>query len=141
MVANESFLFKKIQIESRVIGDLSKNHIIPIAIKYQNTLIENAIGLQKVLDEKTYAGLAKDQIQTIKDISEHISEIKSNVELMLDERRKANRMDSEAEMANAYHDFVIPYFDVIRDHVDKLELLVDDELWPLPKYRELLFMK
>lgn len=132
---------KKIQIESRVIGDLSKNHIIPIAIKYQNTLIENALGLQKVLDEKTYAGLAKDQIQTIKDISEHISEIKSNVELMLDERRKANRMDSEVDMANAYHDFVIPYFEIIRNHVDKLELLVDDELWPLPKYRELLFMK
>ncbi len=132
---------KKIQIESRVMGDLSKNHIIPIAIKYQNTLIDNALGLQKVLDDKSYASIAKDQIQTIKDISDHVAEIKSNVAMMLEERRKANRMDTEEEMANAYHDNVIPYFEVIRRHVDKLELLVDDELWPLPKYRELLFMK
>lgn len=132
---------KKIQIESRVIGDLSTNHIIPIAIRYQNTLIENAIGLKEVLDEKTYMRLSKNQVKTIKDISEHIAEIKINVELMLDERRIANRLDDEEKQANAYNEKVVPYFEVIRTHVDKLELLVDDELWPLPKYRELFFMK
>jgi len=132
---------KKIQIESRVIGDLSMNHIIPIAIRYQNTLIENAIGLKEVLDEKTYMGLSKNQIQTIKEISEHIAEIKINVELMLNERKIANRLKNEELQANAYNLKVVPYFEVIRKHVDKLELLVDDELWPLPKYRELLFMK
>lgn len=131
---------KKIQIESRVMGDLAKNHIIPTAIKYQNTLIENAIGLKAVLDEKTYRGLAKNQIQTIKDISEHISEIKSTVDAMLEERRIANRLKGEEAMALAYNSKIFPYFDIIRRHVDKLELLVDDELWPLPKYRELLFM-
>jgi glutamine synthetase len=132
---------KKIQIESRVIGDLAKNHIIPIAIRYQNTLIENAIGLKQVLDEKTYTSLSRNQIKTIKEISEHISEIKKNVELMLNERRIANRLEGEEKQALAYSEQVIPYFSIIRGHVDKLELLVDDELWPLPKYRELLFMK
>ncbi|MCP4552379.1 MAG: glutamine synthetase type III [Bacteroidetes bacterium] len=132
---------KKIQIESRVIGDLAKNHIIPTAIKYQNTLIENAIGLKAVLDEKTYRGLAKNQIQTIKDISEHIYEVKSTVDAMLNERKIANRLEGQEAMALAYSSKVFPYFDTIRHHVDKLELLVDDELWSLPKYRELLFMK
>ncbi len=132
---------KKVQIESRVIGDLSKNHIIPVAIRYQNTLIENALGLKQVLDEKTYVGLSKNQIQTIKEISEHISEIKVNVDQMLEERKKANRLEGEEQQANAYNENVVPYFAIIRSHVDKLELLVDDELWPLPKYRELLFMK
>lgn len=132
---------KKIQIESRVMGDLSTNHIIPTAIRYQNTLIENAIGLKEVLDEKTYMRLSKNQVQTIKEISEHIAEIKINVELMLDERRIANRLEDNEKQSNAYSEKVVPYFEVIRKHVDKLELLVDDELWPLPKYRELLFMK
>lgn len=132
---------KKIQIESRVIGDLSTNHIIPTAIRYQNTLIENAIGLKEILDEKTYMRLSKNQVQTIKEISEHIAEIKINVELMLSERKIANRLDDDEKQANAYNEMVVPYFEIIRDHVDKLELLVDDELWPLPKYRELLFMK
>ncbi len=132
---------KKIQIESRVMGDLSTNHIIPIAIRYQNTLIENAIGLKQVLDEKTYNSISRNQVRTIKDISEHISEIKKNVELMLSERKIANRLEGDEEKALAYSDKVMPYFPIIRRHVDKLELLVDDKLWPLPKYRELLFMK
>lgn len=132
---------KKIQIESRVIGDLAKNHIIPIAVKYQNTLIENARGLNEVLDSKTYVKLSRLQLSTIKEISEHITEIKTNVDAMLEERKKANRLESFEEAAAAYNKNVMSYFDVIRRHVDKLELLVDDELWPLPKYRELLFIR
>jgi glutamine synthetase len=132
---------KKIQIESRVMGDLAKNHIIPIAIKYQNTLIENTLGLKQVLDEKTYVGLSKNQIQTIKDISEHISQVKMKTDEMLEERKIANRLEDEVLKAQAYNEKVFPYFDLIRTHVDKLELLVDDELWPLPKYRELLFLR
>ncbi len=132
---------KKIQIESRVMGDLASNHIIPIAIRYQNTLIENTLGLKQVLDEKTYVGLAKNQIQTIKDISEHVSQIKVQTDLMLEERKIANRLDGIEKQATAYNEKVFPYFEEIRNHVDKLELLVDDELWPLPKYRELMFLR
>ena len=132
---------KKVQIESRVMGDLASNHIIPIAIRYQNTLIDNTLGLKQVLDEKTYVGLSKNQIQTIKDISEHISQIKVQTDLMLDERKVANRLEGVEQQAMAYNEKVFPYFEKIRDHVDKLELLVDDELWPLPKYRELMFLR
>ncbi len=132
---------KKIQIESRVIGDLAMNHIIPIAVKYQNTLIENAKGLSQVLDSKTYIKLSRNQIQTIKEISEHISEVKTKVDAMLEERKIANRLSTNEEAAAAYNQKVTPYFDAIRLHVDKLELLVDDEVWPLPKYRELLFIR
>ncbi|MBK9290579.1 MAG: glutamine synthetase III [Bacteroidetes bacterium] len=132
---------KKIQIESRLVGDLSVNHIIPTAIKYQNTLIENAKGLKEVLDQKTFVKLSRNQLQNIKEISEHISEIRQFVEEMTEERRKANRMESIEEKADAYCHKVKPYFDKIRYHVDKLEMLVDDQLWPLPKYRELLFIK
>lgn len=132
---------KKLQIESRVIGDLAKNHIIPLAIKYQNTLIENAMGLKEVLDSKTYVKLSKNQVETLKEISEHISQIRANTEAMLDERKKANKLPSVVEIAISYNDNVKPFFDKIRYHVDKLELLVDDSLWPLPKYREILFVK
>ncbi|MFA4862672.1 MAG: glutamine synthetase type III, partial [Bacteroidales bacterium] len=136
----ESFA-RKLQIESRMFGDLAKNHLIPTAIRYQNTLIENAMGLKEVLDAKTYVKLSKNQVDTIKEISEHISQVKINVELMLQERKKANRMATMEEMATAYDEKVKPYFDIIRYHTDKLELLVDDELWPLPKYREIMFLK
>jgi glutamine synthetase len=132
---------KKIQIESRVLGDLAKNHIIPIAIRYQNTLIENVKGLKDVLDSKTFVKLSRNQMQTIKEISEHVEEIKTQVSLMLDERKRANRLEDQAETALAYNRNVLPYLDIIRKHVDKLELMIDDELWPLPKYRELLFIK
>lgn len=132
---------RKVQIESRLIGDLSVNHIIPTAIKYQNTLIENARGLKDVLDSKTFVKLSRNQIQTIKEISEHVSEIRQFVEEMTEERKLANKFESEIEKADAYCYKVKPYFDKIRYHVDKLELLVDDQLWPLVKYRELLFIK
>jgi glutamine synthetase len=136
----ESFA-RKLQIESRMMGDLAKNHLIPTAISYQNMLIENARGLKEVLDAKTYVKLSKNQVDTIKEISEHISQVKSNVDLMLEERKKANRLETIEAMAFAYDEKVKPYFDIIRYHVDKLELLVDDNLWPLPKYREIMFLK
>ncbi len=132
---------KKIQIESRVIGDLAINHIIPVAIKYQNVLIENAKGLKEVLVNKTYVRLSEDLITSIKEISEHISEIKSLVGEMISERKLANKIISSDNKALAYNKKILPYFEKIRYHIDKLEMLVDDELWPLPKYRELLFMK
>lgn len=132
---------KKIQIESRVLGDLASNHIIPTAIRYQNLLIENVKGLKEVLDSKTYVKLSNAQIQTIREISVHINEIKTNVALMLEERKKANRQETEKEKALAYSNMVFPYLSVIRKHVDALELLIDDDLWPMPKYRELLFLR
>jgi len=132
---------KKIQIESRIIGDLATNHILPTAIHYQNRLIENAKGLKEVLDSKSFVKLSKNQLNTIKDISNHISAIKEDVEQMINARRKANKIDDKYEMARAYRNEVRKYFEEIRYHVDKLEMLVDDELWPLPKYRELLFIK
>jgi len=132
---------RKLQIESRMIGDLAGNHLIPTAINYQNMLIENARGLKEVLDAKTYVKLSKNQVDTIKEISEHISHVKINVDLMLEERKKANRLETAEEMAIAYDEKVKPFFEVIRYHIDKLELMVDDNLWPLPKYREILFLK
>lgn len=136
----ENYL-KKLQIESRVIGDLATNHIIPIAIKYQNTLIENVKGLKEVLDNKTFVKLSNNQMQSIKDISEHVSIVRTLVAEMLDSRKTANNLEDIELKSEAYNKNVLPYFDRIRYHVDKLELLVDDELWPLPKYRELLFIK
>ncbi len=132
---------KKLQIESRVMGDLAINHILPTAIQYQNRLIENARGLKEVLDSKSFVKLSRNQLNTIKEISDHIASIKEMSIQMLEARKKANRVTDTFEQANAYKENVLVYFDKIRYHVDKLELLVDDELWPLPKYRELLFIK
>ncbi|MBL7111377.1 MAG: glutamine synthetase III [Bacteroidales bacterium] len=132
---------KKIQIESRVLGDLSTNHIIPIAIKYQNTLIDNVKGLKQVLDYQTYGKLSHNQMETITEISEHVDKIKTYVHTMIEARKVANIIEDAEAKADAYSHEVYPYFEKIRYHVDKLEMLVDDELWPLPKYRELLFMR
>lgn len=132
---------KNIQIESRILGDMATNHIIPIAIRYQNTLIENVRGLKEILDLQTYGKVSKNELDIITHISHHISEIKKNVDFMINERKIANKLEGEHEMAVAYDTKVRPYLDIIRRHVDKLELLVDDQLWPLPKYRELLFVK
>ncbi|MBC8315892.1 MAG: glutamine synthetase III [Bacteroidetes bacterium] len=132
---------KKIQIESRVLGDLSMNHIIPIAIKYQNTLIDNVKGLKQVLDYQTYGKLSHNQMETITEISEHVDKIKTFVHKMIEARKVANRIDDIVEKSHTYCKQVYPFFSEIRTHVDKLEMLVDDELWPLPKYRELLFMR
>jgi glutamine synthetase len=136
----ENYL-RMVQIEARVMGDLAVNHIIPIAIRYQNTLLDNVRGLKEVIDAKTFTALAKNQVQTIKAISEHISKIKCLVDEMVEERKKANAHTNNEEMAHSYLNHVVPYFSEIRTHVDKLEMLVDDELWPLPKYREMLFSR
>jgi glutamine synthetase len=131
---------KKIQIESRVLGDLAVNHIIPTVIKYQNTLIESAKGLKEIYGEKDFKAVAGRQLETIKKISEHISEIMDKVDAMIAVRRKANRLD-EHKKVYEYDRSVRPFLEQIREHIDDLELIVDDEMWPLPKYRELLFSR
>ncbi|MGG6230934.1 glutamine synthetase III [Tenacibaculum sp. SDUM215027] len=130
---------KKIQIESRVLGDIARNHIIPIAIQYQNTLIENVRGLKEIFGNN-FEKYANEQIDLIQKISNHIAEINSKVEDMIEERKKANKLEGQKN-ADAYCNKVKPYFDEIRYHCDKLELMVDDNLWPLTKYRELLFTR
>ena len=131
---------KKIQIESRTIGDLAINHILPVAIRYQNILIENVKGLQSILPNENHNDYAVVQIQNIKDISEHITQIRYLVNDMIEARKVANRVADTMENARLYCTTVLPYFDKIRSHTDSLELMVDDVLWPLPKYRELLFI-
>ncbi|MEZ4739442.1 MAG: glutamine synthetase III [Flavobacteriales bacterium] len=131
----------KIQIESRVVGDLAQNHIIPTAITYQNRLLENVRGLREVLSAEKAKKASATQVKLIEEISEHLSEVKILVDEMIEARKKANTIDPAREKAIAYCDTVKPYLDRIRYHVDKLELLVDDELWPLPKMRELLFTR
>ena len=130
---------KKIQIESRVLGDIARNHIIPIAIQYQNTLIENVRGLKEIFGNN-FEKYANEQIDLIQKISNHIAEINSKVEDMIEERKKTNKLEGQKN-ADAYCNKVKPYFDEIRYHCDKLELMVDDNLWPLTKYRELLFTR
>ncbi len=131
---------KKIQIEGRVLGDIARNHVIPTAIRYQNTLIENVRGLKEIFG-KDFESVSKEQIALIKQISEHIEGINTKVEQMTNERKKANGISDAQKMAEAYCNKVKPYFDIIRNHCDKLELLVDNEIWTLTKYRELLFTK
>ena len=131
---------KKIQIEGRVLGDMSLNHVIPTAIRYQNTLIENVKGIKEIFGSE-FEKIAKEQIRLIKEISIHIEGINSKVEEMTNARKKANALSDAQEMADAYCNKVKPYFEVIREHCDKLELLVDDEIWTITKYRELLFTK
>ena len=131
---------KKIQIEGRVLGDISQNHVIPTAIRYQNTLIENVKGLKEIFG-KDFEKIGKEQIVLIKEISAHIEGINTKVEEMTQARKKANALTDAQKMAEDYCNKVKPYFDQIREHCDKLELLVDDEIWTLTKYRELLFTK
>ncbi len=126
---------KKIQIESRVIGDLALNHIIPTALKYQTMLVDNVEGLHAVGLKGVHS---KTQIDLIKEISERITRIKTNVDAMTEARKKANIIESSRAKAIAYCDKVKPFMDIIRDDVDHLELMVDDEEWPLPKYREMV---
>lgn len=130
--------YKKLQIEARVMGELVNNVIIPSAIHYQTSLIENVKGLKDIgLGEETYQA----QIEIIKKISEHVNFIKKNNTEMIEERKKANNIEDIREKSIAYDEKVKSYFDPIRYHVDKLEQLVDDSKWPLPKFRELLFIK
>jgi glutamine synthetase len=132
---------KMVQIEARVLGDLALNHIIPTAIKYQNMLIENVNGLKNIMPDKEFLQHTGYLMNLIKEISTHIDSIRKNVAEMVDERKKANIVEDFKQKANLYSGKVKPYFDIIRDHADKLEALIDDELWPLPKYREMLFIR
>ena len=132
---------KKVQIEARVLGDLALNHILPVAIRYQSILLDNVAKIQSIFGNEKARQMASAELTTIEDISEHTRIIKSEVEKMVDARREANRIESEREKAVAYHDSVVPSMDIIRYHIDKLELTVDNEMWPLPKYRELLFIR
>lgn len=132
---------KKIQIESRVMGDLASNHILPTAIQYQNILIDNVRGLKEIMTEKEFKELAKEQLAIIREISERINRVRQLVEEMTEARKKANALATARKQAGAYCEQVFPFFDKIRYEVDKLELVVSDEFWPLPKYRELLFIR
>ncbi len=132
---------KKIQIEARVLGDLAINHIIPTAIEYQNTLIMNVKGLQEIYGPNEFKELAEARKELIKEISNHISNIRKKVHDMIEERKIANKIPDMREQAFAYDRNVRPYLADIRRHLDKLELAVDNEIWPLPKYRELLFTR
>ena len=131
----------KLQIESRVVGDLAQNHIVPVAISYQNRLIENVRGLREVLGADKAKKATATQIGLIEEMSEHISTVMALVNEMIEARKKANNLENARDKAIAYCDKVKPYLEKIRYHADKLELLVDDEQWPLPKMRELLFTR
>ena len=129
-----------IQIESRILGDIARNHVIPTAIRYQNILIKNVRGLKDIYGDN-FKQYSKEQLQIIEDISLHIEKINSGITEMIEARKVANKLEDAERRAFAYCDDVKPYFDTIRYHCDKLELLIDDEIWPLTKYRELLFTR
>ncbi len=131
---------KKVQIESRVLGDLAINHIIPVATRYQSIIVDNVTKL-KALFGAEEEEIVEQDIDTIKRISRHMRVIKSETYRMIAARKAANAIENEREKAIAYHDTVLPCMETIRYHIDKLELMVDNEMWPLPKYRELLFIR
>lgn len=132
---------KKIQIEARVLGDLAINHVIPVATRYQSILLDNVSKIKSLFEGEKSEKIASQDLYTIEKISEHITVIREEVAKMVSGRKVANKIEDEREKAIAYHDNVVPCMDVIRYHIDKLELMVDDEMWPLPKYRELLFIR
>ncbi len=132
---------KKVQIESRVLGDLAINHIVPTAVTYQNRLIKNLCGLQQLFSQEEFEMLSSDRKELIREIANHITTIKLLVKDMTANRKEANTSSCEEEKAKLYDQKVKPVMEAIRSHIDQLELVVDNEIWPLPKYRELLFSK
>lgn len=132
---------KKVQIEARVLGDLALNHIIPVATRYQSILVDNLVKIKTLFGANKSATLFGHDMDTIESISSHMESIKTEVEAMVEARKRANKCDSERQKAIMYHDEVVPRMETIRYHIDKLELMVDNEMWPLPKYRELLFIR
>lgn len=132
---------KKIQIEARVLGDLAMNHIVPVATKYQSELIDNVFKMRQLFAEDKASELCGKNLELIEEISKHTAFIKEHVDSMIEARKVANKITNEREKAIAYHDTVVPALDEIRYHIDKLELIVDDQMWTLPKYRELLFIR
>jgi len=132
---------KKIQIEARVLGDLVMNHIVPVAKKYQSVLLDNVYKIHQVYDKEKALKLSGHDMEMIEEISECISIIITKTDEMVEARKIANVIENERAKAIEYHDKVTPYLNEIRFQVDKLELIVDNELWTLPKYRELLFIR
>ena len=132
---------KKIQIEARVLGDLAMNHIIPIANKYQTELIDNVYKMKGLFPAEKATYLSSKNMEIIEDIANRTIFIKEKVDAMVEARKVANKIESEREKAIAYHDTIVPMMEEIRYHIDKLELVVDDQMWTLPKYRELLFIR
>lgn len=133
---------KKVQIEARVLGDLSLNHIIPVAVRYQSLLLENVVKLKQTFgDEADFADMAEEPRRLVRKIASHICAVTKMVDEMVEARKRANHLADMRERAIAYHDTVAPYLDAIRCHIDDLELMVDNQMWPLPKYRELLFIR
>ena len=132
---------KKIQIEARVLGDLSINHIIPVATRYQSQLLENVRNMYSTFPAEKAAKLSERNVKIIEEIAERTSKIETMVEELVEARKKANKIADEHTKSIAYHDTVAPKMDEIRYQIDKLELMVDDACWPLPKYRELLFIR
>ena len=132
---------KKIQIEARVLGDLSMNHIIPVATSYQSQLLKNVENMRDIFPVDKAEKLSERNIKLIEEIAERTSAIEKGVEELVDARKVANKIEDEHQKAIAYHDTVAPKMESIRYQIDKLELIVDDALWPLPKYRELLFIR
>lgn len=130
----------KLQIESRVLGDLVINHIIPAAKRYQNVLLQKVVGVKQVFSESDTAALNEQDMQLIRRIENHTGAIVARVEEMNRERAHANHIDNQRERAITFHDKVVPLMENVRSHVDDLEMVIDDQLWPLPKYRELLFI-
>lgn len=139
-VEYEKFIMK-IQIEARVLGDIAINHIVPTGVQYQTMLLENVKNLKEVFSDEEFKQLASGRIELIKEIGGHISAIKIKCKEMIEARKKANVIDEAMKKAEVYDAKVRPFLDDIRSHIDKLELIVDDEKWPLPKYRELLFVR
>ncbi|MEE4287361.1 MAG: glutamine synthetase III [Mariniphaga sp.] len=136
----EKFIMK-IQIEARVLGDLAINHIVPVAVEYQTTLLKNVKNIKEVFPAEEFEKLAGARLDLIREIGGHISAIKAKRKEMIEARKRANVIEEVIEKAKAYDETVRPYLSDIRYHIDKLELIVDNELWPLPKYRELLFVR
>jgi glutamine synthetase len=132
---------KKIQIEARVLGDLALNHIIPVATRYQTILIENVSKVKNLFDAEKGKEISATNLSLIEDIASHITRIKTLVDKMIENRKVANVITDEREKAIVYHDTIASMLDEIRYHIDKLELIVDNEIWTLPKYRELLFIR
>ena len=132
---------KKVQIEARVLGDLAINHIIPVATRYQSFLVDNVVKMRSLFPGEEGVSVSAHDLETIKRIATHMEAIKTEVEEMVEARKQANAIESERDKAIAYHDTVVPPMESIRRHIDKLELMVDNEMWPLPKYRELLFIR
>ena len=132
---------KKIQIEARVLGDLAINHVIPVAMRYQSVLVDSVLKLRELFEGEKGKTMSAQDVSTIESIASHVAKTKDEVTKMVEARKVANRIECEREKAIAYHDTVVPCMEKIREYIDELELMVDNEMWPLPKYRELLFIR